>query len=237
MTKNQNSHASGQKRPLRAVVFIDAQNMYMGARQAFGWTDYPGHYGNFRPLGLARILTHGVGRVLTQVRIYTGVPTPQKDPRGNAAHQRRIAAWINENPELVQVFPRPLRYPPGSRRGTEKGIDVELAVDIVQMAIDDEFDIAILASADTDLVPPLEFVHRRYPEKTIETVAWKPERGNETVTASPIDISGGGVTRRTVRKRDFDRITDRRNFLRDRSQPATVVGKGRWEGIVRRLGR
>lgn len=236
LTTTQDSDAAGANSPARAVVFIDAQNMYMGAREAFGWTDYPGHYGNFKPVGLARVLTSGADRALTQVRIYTGVPTPQKDPRGNAAQQRRIAAWIADNPRLVEVFPRPLRYAPGSRKGTEKGIDVELAVDLVGMAIDNEYDIAILASADTDLVPPLEYVHRRFPDKVLETVSWEPEPGYEAVTAAPIDIPGGGAIRRTVGKHQFDRIADRRNFLRDSRAPASVVGESRWAGVERRLG-
>lgn len=138
-------------RTLRTIVFIDSQNMYMGAREAFGWQSEAGRFGNFRPYGLGRIMVREPERQLEQVRIYTGVPTPQRDAKGNAATQRRIAAWIAEKPDKVQVFPRPLRYPPP--KGREKGIDVELAIDLVQLAIDDAYDVGVLASADTDLKP------------------------------------------------------------------------------------
>lgn len=216
------------------MVFIDAQNMYRGARRAFGLEGQPGHYGNFRPIALARFLTQGSDRELVQARIYTGVPTPKNDQVGNAITQRRMAAWIADNPGLIQVFPRPLRY--DGPRGREKGIDVELAIDIVRMAIDDEYDIAILASADHDLVPPLEFVHKRYPDKIIETVAWEPMPGCEADCAEPIDLPGGGAVRRTVEKKHFDRIADRRNFTRPMGQQP-VVERSRWAGVLKRIGQ
>jgi hypothetical protein len=161
------------------------------------------------------------------------VPTPKHDPPGNAATQRRIAAWISDDPALVQVFPRPLRYPP--QAGREKGVDVELAIDIVRLAIDDAYDVAVLVSADTDLTPPLEFVHERYPDMILETVAFRAVAGCEAITAAPIDIRGGGVIRRRVDKRDFDRVVDRRNFMQQTKPPAQLIGKDRWAGIVRRL--
>lgn len=172
---------------------------------------------------------------MTQVRIYTGVPTPHKDPIGNASTQRRIASWVAERPEIVQVFPRPLRYPPP--RGREKGVDVELAIDLVRLAMDDEFDVAVLASTDSDLKPPLEFVAKRFPAKTLVTVAWKAEPGNERATAEPLDLPGGSVTRVKIPKRDFDRIADRRDFRRGARTPREIVGDKRWRGIARRLAK
>ena len=218
---------------LRTIVFVDSQNMYMNAREAFGWTSEAGRFGNFRPYGLGRIMVREPERVLAQVRVYTGVPTPQRDKIGNAATQRRIAAWVAENPEKVQVFPRPLRYPPP--RGREKGVDVELAIDLVQLAMDDAYDVAVLASADTDLKPALEFVARRFPEKTLVTVVWEAEPGFEADTAEPLDIAGGGVSRVKLPKRDFDRIADKRDFRTATDDPQKVVGEDRWKRIKRRL--
>ena len=40
----------------------------------------------------------------------------------------------------------------------EKGVDVKIAVDLVIMARDNMFDLAILVSGDTDLVPAVEYV-------------------------------------------------------------------------------
>jgi len=124
--------------------------------------------------------------------------------------QRRIQAWVAEDPALVALHSRPLRYPP--ERGREKGIDVELALDLLRLALDDEYDVGILASADSDLVPALELVSRRAPGKILETVSLQPLP--QCRAAEPIDIPGGGVVRRRVSREDFEQIIDRRNFLR-----------------------
>lgn len=42
----------------------------------------------------------------------------------------------------------------------EKGIDVQLAVDMVRLALHRRYDAAILVSADTDLLPAVETVFR-----------------------------------------------------------------------------
>jgi hypothetical protein len=207
--------------------------MYRSARRAFGLEGHPPHFGNFRPIALARVLTQAADRELEQARIYTGVPTARRDRKGNAITQRRIAAWINDSPGLIQVFPRPLSYPPPE--GREKGVDVELAIDLVRLALDDAYDVAVLASADTDLVPAVQFVVERCENKIVETATWEPAPGNEAVTAAPIDIPGGGATRRTIEQRHFDRIADRRNFVTGTGDPESVVGKTRWDKIKGRL--
>jgi uncharacterized LabA/DUF88 family protein len=219
------------------VVFVDYQNMYRGARRAYGWEGQPGHFGNLKPIGLARCAGNGVDRRLTQVRVYTGVPTTQRDRRGNRITQRRIAGWVSDNPSLVQVFPRPLSYPPDE--GREKGVDVELAIDLVRLAMDDEFDVAVIASADTDLLPPIKFVLERFPDKKIETVAYEPVQGCEPITAEPLEVPGAGVhvhARHKLRKHVFEKaIADRRNFVSDATEPHAVVGKPRWDRIKARF--
>jgi uncharacterized LabA/DUF88 family protein len=218
----------------RVIVFIDGQNMYRCARRAFGWEGQPGHYGNFKPIGLGRtVAATGPNRELVQVRIYTGVPTPKHDRRGNSIMQRRMAAWIADSPALVQVFPRPLSYPPAE--GREKGVDVELAIDLVRLALDDEYDVGVLASTDTDLVPPIELITRRFSDKTVETIGYSPIAGCEADTAAPLDLPGGGVTRRTITHAQFDRIADRRNFVTGNTDPASVVGHSRWSTLMKRL--
>jgi uncharacterized LabA/DUF88 family protein len=181
---------------LRTVVFIDGQNMYKGAREAFGYEHEKGHFGNFRPLALARLLTQEPHRNLRQVRFYMGVPDPRRDRLGHAMAQRRLAAWQAEDPALVHHFTRTLRYPPPE--GREKGVDVHLAVDLVALAIDNEYDLAVVASADTDLLPALDF--KRFSLKMIECVAWEPIPECVGLVAAPLDSSAKGVVRRTIPK-------------------------------------
>ncbi len=77
------------------------------------------------------------------------------------------------------MFDRPLRYPgdwPRSK-AEQKGVDVALAVDLVFGAARTSFDVAIVASTDTDLVPALEAIcnlRRAWGAPVVEVAAWAP---------------------------------------------------------------
>jgi uncharacterized LabA/DUF88 family protein len=193
-----------------AIVFIDYQNMYRGAREAFGWEDEPGYVGNFRPLALGRALVGSLGGTLAQVRAYTGVPHPEKDTRGHAIMQRRLAAWKADGPDLVEVLDRTLRYPP--REGREKGVDVQLAVDFVRLAIEGTYKRGFLVSCDTDLVPAVEFVADSYQDIEVFAIGWKAIDGAET--AAPLDIPSKRLTRRVMSNDFFERARDRTNHAK-----------------------
>ena len=84
----------------------------------------------------------------------------------------------------MTVITRDLRYPPDwpRRPAQEKGIDVALAVDFVMMAARGEYDVGILFSSDTDLVPALEAVIALRPDDppACEVAAWAcPRRSPE----------------------------------------------------------
>lgn len=214
-------------------MFVDYQNMYRSAREAFGWKAEGGHFGNFRPYGLGRQMVRDPDRALAQVRVYTGMHTPQRNAAQYSNLQRRMRAWLAESPDKVEVFPRPLRYSSQRPHGEEKGVDVELAIDLVRLAIDDAFDVVVLASTDTDLVPPLQFVADRFPDKTIVTAAWEPLPEYISDTAAPLDLPRGDVERTRIPKRDFDRMADKRNFYLSASE--APVDPNRWERIRRRV--
>jgi len=50
-------------------------------------------------------------------------------------------------------------------RKREKGIDVKLATDLIIGAMDDRYDTAILISSDTDLIPAIDIVTKRFKKK------------------------------------------------------------------------
>jgi hypothetical protein len=137
----------------RVVVFIDYQNVYWGARQTFHHPSDPFWSGQIDPvrLGLRLAADSPFDRELVQVRIYRGVPT---SGRGFSASRRQHRRW--EGSSLIDLTLRPLQYPSGLPQ--EKGIDVALAVDFVVMAVREQFDVGILMSTDTDLVPAIDFV-------------------------------------------------------------------------------
>ena len=53
------------------------------------------------------------------------------------------------------------------QRTVEKGVDTALVTDLIQAAIDDLFDVAILVSADADFVPAVELVQNRTGKRVI----------------------------------------------------------------------
>ena len=166
----------------RVAVFIDAQNVYRGARRCFFAGQAPSRAGQIAPLALGQFLcgqrnphqSSSTTRTLTQVRIYTGRPDSSLDPRTYAAHMRQCAAWERAGAAVIH---RTLRYPGNwpKTRAEEKGIDVQLAIDFVAGAFDDAYDTGIVCSTDTDLLPALEFVATRYQRKHVETAAWQSE--------------------------------------------------------------
>ena len=216
----------------RLVVFIDYQNMYRSAREAFGWLAEGGHFGSFRPYGLGRQLVRDESRVLSQVRVYTGIHTPYRNPAQHGQMQRRMLSWVATAPEKVQVFPRMLRYD-ANGKPREKGVDVELAIDIVSLATDDAFDVLAVASADTDLVPAIQFVANRFPDKEIVTVGYQPLEGCDP--PAPLDLPQGGVERRFVTAQDFARIADRTNYYESASDVSALLDPKRVARIKRRF--
>ena len=94
-----------------------------------------------------------------QVRFYTGIPDAADDPFWNHFWTAKLAQMGRQN---VHVFSRILRYRNQTVRlangqthtflvGQEKGVDVRLALDIVGMAYQQAYDVAMVFSQDQDL--------------------------------------------------------------------------------------
>lgn len=163
----------------RVVVFVDYQNVYRRARGTFHDHDTDPHFmGQVHPLKLAQHLAADspYDRELLEVRVYRGMPSSSRDPKGYGACRRQIGIWSATHG--VSVITRPLQYltaDDGATRPHEKGIDVALAVDVATMAADKAYDVAIVCSLDTDLHPAFEYVldkQRAWGKPRIETAAW-----------------------------------------------------------------
>jgi uncharacterized LabA/DUF88 family protein len=215
----------------RAIVFVDYQNVYRSARDAYGLTGEDNLVGNVRPYSLGRQMMRGGGLVLTQVRVYTGVHTPQRRAKLHAMMQRRISAWIANNPEKIEVFPRPVKYSPDGAR--EKGIDVEIAIDFVRLALENAYDVGILLSADTDLVPALQFVADKFPEKRLITVGYAPDAGCQA--PAPLDLPRGTVERRYMTRRDYERVSDHVDYYRPATDRSAEIDQQRWARVMDRM--
>jgi len=144
----------------RVIVFVDYMNVYEDFRRAFCSGTLLPTDGQFDPVAFGKLLAergpnHEEWR-LSEVRVYVGQPIHAHNTRAATAHDRQSAVWRNAG---VVVLARPLQYLPGGVV-RQKGIDVALAVDVVSLAHERKYEIAIIASTDTDLVPAIEAVQR-----------------------------------------------------------------------------
>jgi hypothetical protein len=95
---------------------------------------------------IARAHVDSAPAALTKVRIYTGRASQKHDTRTYAANRREFAAWKNADPDRVEITARTLDNKLGKPR--EKGIDVQIAIDLVRTSLfEDEPDVAVLVSA------------------------------------------------------------------------------------------
>jgi uncharacterized LabA/DUF88 family protein len=138
----------------RAVAFVDGQNLFHGAKDAFGYI-----YPNYDVSALSDSICKAHGWDLSQVRFYTGIPDIADDPKWNQFWAEKLAQMGRRN---VIIYSRPLRYrnktirlPDGKAStvlvGQEKGIDVRIALDIVRLAYQRKLDVALIFSQDQDL--------------------------------------------------------------------------------------
>lgn len=148
----------------------------------------------------------GTECLLSEIRIYTGRPDPIREARTYAAHMKQCAAWESDG---ARVIWRPLRYPP-RRTGLppqEKGIDVALCIDFVTMAIDGLYDVGVIMSTDTDLLPAIDFTRNRYAGvRHVAVAAWY---GRQRLASS-----SGKIWCHWLSRADYDAMADATHYNR-----------------------
>ncbi|HEY2577393.1 MAG TPA: NYN domain-containing protein [Streptosporangiaceae bacterium] len=147
----------------KVIVFVDGQNLYKTCKSLFG-----------HPLCHPHLLAQHLAGERRHVgcRFYTGRPNPNNDPTGARNLDRRLSIMRREG---VTVITRPLRYHwdwghqgrklprPGPNvlpqevlltpwmRPQEKGIDLVIGLDVVELLVTRVCDVAIIVSLDRDL--------------------------------------------------------------------------------------
>ena len=158
---------------LSVAVFIDASNVYYGARETFHQEGDPGIAGRTWPHLIGDWLCDlSVGeqsaspRYLHSVRVHEGLP-PRNHSGHNAALQRH-EQWTQAG---AQVFPRSLEQPSDpTERQRESGVDVALALDCLHLALAGSVDAAIIFADDRDYEPLID--HLLDLECVVEVAHW-----------------------------------------------------------------
>lgn len=187
----------------RVMVFVDGQNLYKGCYENFG-------HPHCHPLLLARQLAGS--RRLIGVRYYSGLHDPRVNPELNARVQRRHHLMRRTGVSVVERIlryrwewglqqrdlPRPEAHLGETlsvdvmphQRAREKGIDVAIALDVVDLAARlEQMDVAIVVSSDTDLCEVPRVVHDVTGRSRRVSVEGAVLRGRRTVVLPHYDFT------------------------------------------------
>jgi uncharacterized LabA/DUF88 family protein len=199
----------------RVAVFVDWQNCYRSARDAFGFAinEAPSKEGTVKPallcLALAKTRPEGITGELVKARIYTGRASQKQDAKTYAANRRQFDAWQRSD-ERIEVIARTLDYKLGRPR--EKGIDVKLAIDLVRTTLfENEHDVAVVVSADTDLLPALELIAERAAPEAVEVATWS----GGYWSPNPLQVAGRRIKQHRMSGEFYEKIADDRDYAVD----------------------
>jgi uncharacterized LabA/DUF88 family protein len=146
----------------KIAIFIDGGNFYRRIREngqfqkgvKFNYLKFPEY--------LAR------GRVVVLKNYYVGVVRnydgSEKSQKMVESQQKFLSGLENDGYEVRRgkiVYDNKIR---------EKGVDVQIAIDLVIGAVENIYDTAIVVSSDTDLIPAIKYVRSR--GKKIEYVGF-----------------------------------------------------------------
>jgi uncharacterized LabA/DUF88 family protein len=210
------SDANIKSKKERVVVYIDGFNLYFGIINA-GFEKYK--WLNLKSLSKNLLRPD---QELCEIKYFTSRVSNNPDK------QKRQTTYI-EALETVNIR----IYYGNYQRDTvecrlcrniwpvyhEKMTDVNIATQIIIDAYQDKYDMAMLISGDSDLVPPIKAVHERFPGKRV-FVAFPPKRHNSSVAL----VAKGSIT--IGRKKLSDSQFASKIFKRDGFE---LMKPGEWE--------
>lgn len=147
----------------RAIAFFDGQNLFYAAKVAFN-IPYP----NFDPIKLATEICKGEGWTLVGTHFYTGVPQKKHNLRWHTFWTNKLQRMKRDGAE---TFPRSLAYrnytSSCNRCGGnqtefipyEKDVDINIALDIILCAFDNQCNVILIFSQDQDLSKVVGVIH------------------------------------------------------------------------------
>jgi uncharacterized LabA/DUF88 family protein len=205
-----------------AAVVIDYQNIHLTAHGRFCPNGEPVHECLIHPLYLANqiLLARQASRRLASVdsepaslatvSVFRGLPSNSHSPSSYRRNQAQKSEWTKDRRVLVTY--RPLRYSydaAGVLRVQEKGIDVQVALEVLRLTQGGRYGLVILAAHDTDQEPTLEYAleleNVRDSRVLIETAGWHQ--------CKRLRAASGPVWHTVLDRGCFDRSIDRKSYL------------------------
>jgi len=205
-----------------AHIVVDYQNIHLTAHDQFCPAGEAPHHCLIHPLHYAhqilgarnlvkRLLAEKGGHefkpaTLGSVTAFRGLPSNLHEPAAYRRSQAQQSEWTRDS--RCRVIYRPLKYykrSNGSFDVKEKGIDVLVALELVQRAAsaDAEDSVVILAAHDTDQEPALELSNRLAPSR-VETSGWQNEKR--------LAVKGVQMWHTFLDRDRFERCIDRKGY-------------------------
>jgi uncharacterized LabA/DUF88 family protein len=186
------------KKKERVIVYIDGFNLYFGMREA-GLDNC--RWLNLQKMSQKLLQSH---QELIEIKYFTSRVS------NNPEKQKRQSTYIDALESIgIKVFYG--NYQDGKesckrcnhvwRTAKEKMTDVNIATTMIVDAYNDCYDMAMLVSGDSDLVPPIRAIHENFNKKRV-LVAFPPKRHNSSMGL----VAKGSLTigKRTLADSQFD---------------------------------
>jgi uncharacterized LabA/DUF88 family protein len=203
----------------KTVAYIDGQNLFHAATQACCHT-----YPNYDVLELAKTICQRQRWNLVETRFYTGVPDEAIDWQWSRFWRNKLGEMGRQG---IIVYSRPLAYsaetisvPGGGQKSIlvprEKGVDIRLALDVIQRALNQMLDVALIFSQDQDLTEVAD---------EVKAISVRQNRWIQTASAFP--ISPASKNRRgidhtywiPIEKPTYDACLDPKNYFPKKKSP------------------
>lgn len=151
--------AMAPRQSLRAAVFVDGNNWYHRCKEILNDTLDRAKHAIKPPI---RFDLKGLCASIVQPDVLTctifcqgTIRQIENDPHNQLlyANQRKRFRFLASQGIQLQ-YGTIIMHPDGTFH--EKGVDLRLAIDMIKMALSDEYDVAYLLSSDNDLVPAID---------------------------------------------------------------------------------
>jgi uncharacterized LabA/DUF88 family protein len=191
-----------------AHLYVDYQNVHFTAWECFSAYGTPVYQclidpGKFADQVLAARLDKGYQAVdLTEIHVFRGWPSRRNEGAQHARVQRQASNWTRDR--RVKMHLRTLQYPRDwpETPANEKGVDVDMAIEVVRAGITGTADVIVVATRDTDIVPAIELVSAST-GASVELAGWHGQSELKVAGAS------GSVL---LQRPAFNRSRDTRNY-------------------------
>ncbi len=136
---------------MNTIVFFDGQNIYRSAKDAWRSTHNDTYVYTWPSYDVEKLATalasQTSGRTITQIRFYTGVPTSYQNYRWNCFWREKFKHLKSQG---IEVYRGKI-----NTHGQEKGVDVKLAIDLIRLTYEQQYEVAIVLSQDRDFEPAI----------------------------------------------------------------------------------